>query len=256
MLSWARPQLHRAFLSTSRSLFRSHYSSLHYRNLYTFHSKGLNPHLHLLSSAQLRRFSGFRSYRPKKDKQTPEDTKKTEPPGQNEQPAEEKKDEEQDFSTWSKEQFQNFQAEEPDKKDDKNSNDEDPGDSKASNQLLMALGLGAAVFAGVYQGLLGSEEQALKEISFHEFLHGYLLKKDIEKLVILKRSIVNVHLRGEKVASVSFSISSIRIFEDVLYNAQVDAGVQPSKLIPVSFSFMKLHIRQLYTTMTSCIVLI
>ena len=92
-----------------------------------------------------------------------------------------------------------------------------------------------------------SPSDNLREITWQEFRSTFLDRGLVDRLVVLNRNRVRVHLRGDAPSQIpgtlgqahgttyTFSIGSVEAFERKLEEAQAELGIPGSERIPVSF---------------------
>ncbi|XP_037937215.1 AFG3-like protein 2 [Teleopsis dalmanni] len=96
-----------------------------------------------------------------------------------------------------------------------------------------------AIGAAVLIGSLTFFEMGYKEVSWKEFVNGYLNKGIVEKLEVVNKKWVRVRLQPgnsqESSGVLWFNIGSVDSFERNLENAQVDQGIESVNFVPVIY---------------------
>eukprot|EP00042_Codosiga_hollandica_P041219 m.365878 g.365878 ORF g.365878 m.365878 type:complete len:795 (+) comp56061_c0_seq2:44-2428(+) len=102
--------------------------------------------------------------------------------------------------------------------------------------LFIGLGIG-----GFLTGrLMSSDGQAEREITWQEFRTNYLETAQVEKVVVVNKSIARVHLKDQTSAQhsrkVFFTIGSIDSFERNLEQAQQELHLKGNEMLPVFYT--------------------
>merc|ERR1719347_415375 len=105
------------------------------------------------------------------------------------------------------------------------------GDQEKQQLMRMAaLGLMAVI------GLALMNQSRYREISWKEFVGGILAKGNVEKLEVVNKKWVKIHMNSNMGSEVLwFSIGSVDTFERNLENAQLELGIDASRGIPVIY---------------------
>merc|ERR1719347_286553 len=105
------------------------------------------------------------------------------------------------------------------------------GDQEKQQLMRMAaLGLMAVI------GLALMNQSRYREISWKEFVGGILAKGNVEKLEVVNKKWVKIHMNSNMGSEVLwFSIGSVDTFERNLENAQSELGIDASRGIPVIY---------------------
>ncbi|PNF15812.1 AFG3-like protein 2 [Cryptotermes secundus] len=91
----------------------------------------------------------------------------------------------------------------------------------------------------VLLGTLAYYEMGYKEIAWKEFVNNYLAKGIVEKLEVVNKKWVRVHLASGNTVDGSsvlwFNIGSVDSFERNLENAQIEMLIEPPNFVPVIY---------------------
>ncbi|XP_064612008.1 AFG3-like protein 2 [Liolophura sinensis] len=108
----------------------------------------------------------------------------------------------------------------------------DPGDPNSKLLIGVLTGIGIV-------GLIGLYQTQYREITWKEFVSNYLTKGIVDKLEVVNKKWVRIHLvTGTQIDGSSviwFNIGSVEAFERNLENAQLEMNIEPSNFINVVY---------------------
>jgi len=102
-----------------------------------------------------------------------------------------------------------------------------------NNQQSLALIGVAAIGAG---WIIMNSSTPSREINWQEFRTSFLEKGDVDRIVIVNRTMARVFLKSDPTVSrLHFTIGSVESFERNVEQSQVDLGIDPAHYIPVIY---------------------
>ena len=108
------------------------------------------------------------------------------------------------------------------------------GGGSDNEQLMKQAGLAALAVAVMYYL---SVQGRYREISWKEFVIGYLQRGKVDRLVVVNNKWVRIQLMDGMAENQTlwFAIGSPDTFERNLENAQIDSGTEPANFTPVIY---------------------